>query len=177
MDAANLIIENTKTNLIIEGANQNLDHDHHSSMNSRSSAFLLHNGLSSSQFSDEEMMTGQSASYTSLKELLPASSPTITSPTMSIHNSSWNEIPIKNPLVKQAALAYLQPMESLPPAGEKGFFERVKENCSSECGCVLWMFDLILKNAKKVFWPTKLVSVTGADYVGDNYYEDEEKVD
>ncbi|KAA3464689.1 zinc-regulated protein 8-like [Gossypium australe] len=171
MDTKNPIIENTTTNHIIKGANQNLDHDHHPSINSRSSAFLLHNGLSSSQFSDVEMMT----SYTSLKELLPASSPTIISPTMStVHNSSWNEIPIKNPLVKQAALAYLQPMESLPPAGEKGFFERVKENCSSECGCVSWMFDVVLKNAKMVFWPIREVSAS-ADYVDDNYYDDKEK--
>ncbi|XWS42751.1 hypothetical protein CRYUN_Cryun16bG0041100 [Craigia yunnanensis] len=43
------------------------------------------------------MITIDSISYTSLKDLLPTSPPAITSST---HNSSWHEIPIKNPLVK-----------------------------------------------------------------------------
>ncbi|XWS40234.1 hypothetical protein CRYUN_Cryun18bG0122700 [Craigia yunnanensis] len=94
------------------------------------------------------MITIDSVTYTSLKDLLPTSPPAITSPT---HNSSWHEIPIKNPLVKHAALAYLQPMSSPTEVGEKGLFGRLKERCYGECGCVLWIYDVVWRNVKEAF--------------------------
>ena len=145
MDTDTAIIEdpNTYTN---KEANLHLDHP---SINSHSPTFLFHNGFSSSQISDIEMINIQSVSYTSLKDLLPISPPGITSPTQ---NSSWHEIPIKNPLVKHAALAYLQPMSSPPEVGEKGLFGRLKERCCGECGCVLWLFDVVWRKIKEAFW-------------------------
>ncbi|XVE93907.1 hypothetical protein REPUB_Repub01dG0234800 [Reevesia pubescens] len=126
--------------------------------------------MASSQLSDIEMITIQSVSYTSLKDLLPTSSPTITSPT---HNSSWNEIPIKNPLAKHAALAYLQPMSSPPEEGEKGLFRKLKERCcGDQCGCVLWIYDVVLRIVKEAFWEK------GEEFDDDYYdYDDEDKVD
>ncbi|XWS62616.1 hypothetical protein CRYUN_Cryun06bG0026400 [Craigia yunnanensis] len=150
---------NTNTNTNKE-ANLNLDHP---SINSHSPTFLLHNGFISSQISDIEMITIQSVSYTSLKDLLPMSPPAITSPT---HNSSWHEIPIKNPLVKHAALAYLQPMSSPPDVGEKGLFGRLKERCCVECGCVLWLFDVVWRKIKEAFWERR-----------EELDDDEDKVD
>ncbi|KAK9001521.1 hypothetical protein V6N11_083303 [Hibiscus sabdariffa] len=101
------------------------------------------------------MITVQSGSYISLRDLLPpgSSSPMIGSPTTSAtaNNSSWHEIPIKNPLVKHAALAYLQPVGSPPAAGEKGLLGIVKERCCRECGCVLWIFDVVFRKVKEVF--------------------------
>ena len=153
------IIENPNTNTNKE-ANLNLDHP---SINSHSPTFLLHNGFSSSQISDIEMINIQSVSYTSLKDLLPISPPGITSPTQ---NSSWHEIPIKNPLVKHAALAYLQPMSSPTEVGEKGLFGRLKERCYGECGCVLWIYDVVWRNVKELF------SERREDVVDDYYYDD-----
>ncbi|KAK8505844.1 hypothetical protein V6N13_080667 [Hibiscus sabdariffa] len=151
METDNPIIEDpiTNTNTKNEGANRNS-----SSVISRSSSpvLFLHGGFGSSQFSDVEMITVQSGSYTSLRDLLP-SSPVIGSPTTSTsaNNSSWHEIPIKNPLVKHAALAYLQPVGSPAAAGEKGLLGRVKERCCRECGCVLWIFDVVFRKVKEVF--------------------------
>ncbi|GAV79257.1 hypothetical protein CFOL_v3_22722, partial [Cephalotus follicularis] len=99
--------------------------------------------------SDIEMIALQTVTYTSLKDLLPASPPSIMSPT---HNSSWNEIPIKNPLVKQAALAYLQPMSTPPEVGDKGLFGRLRGWCFSECGCIGWLNDVVLRVVKDFFW-------------------------
>lgn len=65
------------------------------------------------------------ASYTSLRDIMPHP-----------NNDSWNEIPIKNHLLKQAAIAYLQPMSTPPPeVGNKGFLQTLKENC----GCFRWL--------------------------------------
>ncbi|XVE48814.1 hypothetical protein DITRI_Ditri01bG0032500 [Diplodiscus trichospermus] len=165
MDTQTPIIENPNTNTKKE-ASLNLDHP---SINSHSPTFLLHNGFTSSQISDIEMITIQSVSYTSLKDLLPTSPPAITSPT---HNSSWYEIPIKNPLVKHAALAYLQPMSSPPEVGEKGLFGRIKEKCCGECGCFMWLYDVVWKNVKEAF------SERREEEFDDDYYGDDEiKVD
>ncbi|KDP33288.1 hypothetical protein JCGZ_13075 [Jatropha curcas] len=95
------------------------------------------------------MIAIHSVTYTSLKDLLPASPPTISSPTQ--HNSSWNEIPIKNPLVKQAALAYLQPMSSPPEIGDKGLFGRLRDACYVECGCFEWFNDVVLMGITEIF--------------------------
>lgn len=133
------------------------------------------------QISDLEMITLQTVSYTSLKDLLPTSPPAILSPTS---NSSWHEIPIKNPLVKQAALSYLQPMSSLPEVESAGIFGIFKQKfCGGsrggQCGCIRWFGDFVSKTVREVF------SVRGRrnesdeeeedkrDYGGD----DDEKVD
>ncbi|KAE8654348.1 Amino acid permease family protein [Hibiscus syriacus] len=145
METDNPIIEDPNSNTN-EGGNR-----HSSSTSSRSSSlsFFSHNGFGSSQFSDVEMAKVQSGSYTSLKDLLPrgSSSPVICSPTTSTtgDNSSWHEIPIKNPLLKHAALAYLQPVGSPPPACEKGLLGRLKEMCCRECGCFMWIFDVVFE--------------------------------
>ncbi|TYH85628.1 hypothetical protein ES332_D02G281000v1 [Gossypium tomentosum] len=161
----------------IEKPKKNLDHP---SINSHSPAFLLHsNGFSSCL--DIEMIAVKSVSYISLKDLMPAASSSsqssppqqaaaaVSSPIKS-SNSSWNEIPIKNPLVKQAALAYLQPMSSQPPAGEKGLLEKIKDKCCGECGCVSWIYDVAWRNIKEVFWGIR------EDFNGD-YYDDDEDDD
>ncbi|XVF00839.1 hypothetical protein REPUB_Repub04eG0036800 [Reevesia pubescens] len=165
MDTNTPIIDDPNTNTNKEEANLNLDHP---SINSHSPTFLLHNGFSSSQISDIEMITIQSVSYTSLKDLLPTSPLSITSPT---HNSSWHEIPIKNPLVKHAAWAYLQPMSSPPEVGEKVLFGKLNEMCCGQCGCVLWLYDIVLRNIKEAFWESR-------EEIDNDYYDDDEdKVD
>ncbi|CAN6554568.1 unnamed protein product [Malus baccata var. baccata] len=123
----------------------------HSHSHSHSPTFLLHNGFSDEvDVSDIEMITIQTVTYTSLRDLLPASpQPSIMSP---IHNSSWHdEIPIKNPLVKHAALAYLQPMSSPPEVGDKGLFRMIREKCNCEFGCLRWFGDVVLKTVRDVF--------------------------
>ncbi|GMJ12684.1 hypothetical protein HRI_004937600 [Hibiscus trionum] len=159
-------------------ASTNRNKDSTRTRSSCSPTFLLHNnGFSSiSQLSDIEMITIKSVSYTSLKDLMPASSSSSSSPPAAIaspklHNSSWHEIPIKNPLVKQAAMAYLQPVGSPPVAGEKGLFEKVKERCCGECGCVSWLYDVVWRKVKEAF------SDKRDDVTDDNYDEDDDKVD
>ncbi|KAB2636267.1 hypothetical protein D8674_026801 [Pyrus ussuriensis x Pyrus communis] len=120
-------------------------------LNSHSPTFLLHNGFGDEiEISDIEMVTIQTVSYTSLKDLLPASPPlSVMSP---IHNSSWHdEIPIKNPLVKHAALAYLQPMSTPPEVGDKGLLRMLGEKCHCELGCLAWVGDVVLKTVRDVF--------------------------
>ncbi|OWM80447.1 hypothetical protein CDL15_Pgr019727 [Punica granatum] len=97
------------------------------------------------EVSDIEMISLQSATYTSLRDLIPSSPPAIMSPT---NNSSWYEIPIRNPLVKQAALAYLQPMSTPPEVGDKGLLARLRERC----GCLRWLRDVVLAALRDAFW-------------------------
>lgn len=141
----------------------NLDFPLNSNSHSQSPSYLFHNAFNSNssgqplefQISDIEMITIQSLSYTSLKDLLPASpSMAIMSPT---HNSSWHEIPIKNPLVKHAALAYLQPMSTPTEVGDKGLFGKLKEKCCLFCcgcggfGCFGCLGDVFFATFKVVF--------------------------
>ncbi|KAJ4963481.1 hypothetical protein NE237_023420 [Protea cynaroides] len=67
-------------------------------------------------------------SYTSLKDLLPSSRPGI-----SWSNHRWEEIPIKNKLVRKAASAYLQPMFLSRERIDPGFFEWLGIACSFHC--------------------------------------------
>ncbi|KAF5727132.1 hypothetical protein HS088_TW22G00819 [Tripterygium wilfordii] len=115
---------------------------------SHSPTFLFHNNGFDSGYnlSDIEMVTIQTKTYTSLKDIFPASTPAITSATGL--NSSWHEIPIKNPLLKHAAWAYLQPMSTPTEIEERGFWGKLKERCCGEWGCVGWLKDVVLK----VFW-------------------------
>ncbi|KAH7574828.1 hypothetical protein ACOSP7_005893 [Xanthoceras sorbifolium] len=127
---------------------------------------LLHNGgdgfynsvsPAPAVVSDIELISLQVATYTSLKDLLPTSSSSpqqsVTSP--SAHNSSWHEIPIRNPLVKQAALAYLQPMSSpLPDSGNKGLLGRLRDGCCCwwrQCECFSWVDDVVFRSLREVF--------------------------
>ncbi|XP_039006638.1 uncharacterized protein LOC120134236 [Hibiscus syriacus] len=167
-----------ETCMIKEASNMNLNH---SSINSHSPTFLLHDGFPSShQVSDIEMIKIQSVSYTSLKDLL--SSPTadqtgISTPTIhdnknnnSSYWSCWNEeIPIKNPLVKHAALAYLQPMSSPTATAEKGSFGGLKGMCCRESGCLFWLYDVVWSNVREAVWESREED--------DSYEDDEDKVD
>lgn len=106
---------------------------------SSSSSFLLPNGYDSKD-PDIEMIQIQPLTYTSLRDLLPSSPPPpcLLSPTQ--RSGSWKEISIRNPLVKHAARAYLQPM-STPDVDNRGLFRRLKD----QCGCIGWFNDIVLK--------------------------------
>jgi hypothetical protein len=147
----------------------------HSQPHSHSPSFLVHNGFASSEFpiADIEMISMEAITYTSLRDLLPSSPPSVMSPT---HNSSWyDEIPIKNPLVKHAALAYLQPMSTPAETGNKGFFGRLRDKCSCGhgwFGCFGWLGDVVSR-IKEAFWDRR-GSVCLAD---DDDEKEDEKVD
>ncbi|CAA7050825.1 unnamed protein product [Microthlaspi erraticum] len=91
--------------------------------------------------------------YTSLREILsmsrpppPPPTPPPASPVKSPGCRSGSEIPIRNPLVKQAALAYLQPMAGRPPGTvvEEGLFGKFKEVCcGGQCGCLEWLHGVV----------------------------------
>ncbi|KAK1569344.1 hypothetical protein Q3G72_035684 [Acer saccharum] len=122
--------------------------------------------------SDLELMALRVATYTSLKDLLPPpSSPSAGMTSPPAHYSSWHEIPIRNQLVKQAALAYLQPMSSQPPdAGDEGVFGKLVDGCSwwlRQCECFSWVNDVVFKNLRELF-------CCDGD---DDDEEDDEKVD
>ncbi|KAH0697713.1 hypothetical protein KY290_015549 [Solanum tuberosum] len=68
----------------------------------------IQRGILQFQFCDVEMVSMESLTYTSLKDLLPGSPPSILSPTNG-RKDSWREIPMKDPLLQHAAWAYLQP--------------------------------------------------------------------
>lgn len=154
----------------IKNPNPNPNSNHHS----HSPSFLLPNGFGEIEISDIEMITIQTVTYTSLKDLLPASPPTIMSPTQ---NSSWHEIPIKNPLVKHAALAYLQPMSTPPEVGDKGLLRMLREKClcggENGLGCFAWLGDVVLSGVRDVFGG---VCRNGCE-IGDEEDEDDEEDD
>ncbi|KAJ7967123.1 DNA-directed RNA polymerase subunit alpha like [Quillaja saponaria] len=114
--------------------------------------FPLNSHSSPQQFpmSDIEMITIPAVSYTSLKDILP-----VTPISPSQHNSSWTEIPIKNPLLKQAVLSYLQPMSTTPEIGNIGLFGKLKDKClcgsRGELGCLEWLSRVVLKTIRDVF--------------------------
>lgn len=150
--------------------------------NSHSPSFLLRNGFTDPQFeaSDIEMITIPAVKYTSLRDIMPEHPPppAIMSPAKS---SSWNEIPIKNPLVKQAALAYLQPMSTPPEVGNKGLFGMLKEKCfcggRGELGCFQWLSGVVFKTIAEIF--VRFCEGRGIDESeeDDEEEDDEENVD
>nr|XP_011458695.1 PREDICTED: uncharacterized protein LOC105349779 [Fragaria vesca subsp. vesca] len=147
------------------------------SLNNVPNSFLSQNGFPSPvDFSDIEMITLQAVTYTSLRDLLPSSPPTIASPT---HNSSWHEIPIKNPLVKHAALAYLQPMSTPPEVGGKGILRTIRDKCgcSDGIGCVDWLRDVFWKSVKEAFGDGRRDWEEEYDDDDDDDDEDDVKVD
>lgn len=74
--------------------------------------------------------------YTSLRDILPDNPrpPPIVAPA---NSSSWDEIPIKNPLVKQAALAYLHATPTPPHVSPN--------TCSCSCSCVDFVNGVLFK--------------------------------
>ncbi|KAL8543363.1 hypothetical protein ACS0TY_004050 [Phlomoides rotata] len=68
-------------------------------------------------------------SYTSMKDLLLSSPPSAASPT----SNSWQEIPIKDPLVQHAAWAYLQPMVEARDEDDR-WWRRLERKCC-------WLFS------------------------------------
>ncbi|KAI3446288.1 hypothetical protein Pfo_002953 [Paulownia fortunei] len=105
----------------------------------------LANGISSLNSADDiEMFALQSMSYTSLKDLLPASPP---QSTMSPTSSSWREIPIKDPLLQHAAWAYLQPMAEARDEDNR-WWRRLEEKC---CGMFRCFNDVVLVVFKGLF--------------------------
>lgn len=87
-----------------------------------------------------------SANYTSLKDILPQT-PIQLSGISPTHNSSWHEIPIRNPLVKHAAWAYLQPMSTLPDSDDNRccFFTKLNSLRCGEIGCFEYFRNSILR--------------------------------
>ncbi|KAF9684528.1 hypothetical protein SADUNF_Sadunf04G0127400 [Salix dunnii] len=106
---------------------------------SSSATFLLPNSYNSKD-PNIEMIQIQPLTYTSLRDLLPSSPPPPCLLSSTQRSSSWKEISIKNPLVKHAARAYLQPM-STPDVDNRGLFQRLKD----QCGCIRWFNDIVLK--------------------------------
>ncbi|KAE8657781.1 hypothetical protein F3Y22_tig00116982pilonHSYRG00055 [Hibiscus syriacus] len=78
-------------------------------------------------------LKASSASYTSLKDILPSPVVAINSPTAagSAANSGY-EILIRNRLVKQAAWAYLQPMSATPDSSGNHLFRQLWLRFSSQ---------------------------------------------
>lgn len=98
---------------------------------------------------DTATISLHSATYTSLRDLLPPSPPpAITSPT---DNSGWNVIPMRNHLVKQAAFR-------LPPArdGAPGYHligtPPPPGALSERCGCLCWLRVAILGTLVHALW-------------------------
>lgn len=88
-------------------------------------------GINCSDSDDIEMIALENLSYTSLKDLMPSSSPPASaSPT----GGSWREIPIKDPLVQHAAWAYLQPMAE-PRDDDGRWWKRLERSCCCLLGC------------------------------------------
>ncbi|KAI3804041.1 hypothetical protein L1987_32209 [Smallanthus sonchifolius] len=98
--------------------------------NKNTNLFFSYPDSFSSRDSDIEMISVDSlSSYTSLKDILRATSPP--SPVDSLMKfkriDSWREIPIKDPLLQHAAWAYLQPMSSEPDSGHRCCFWKLKD--------------------------------------------------
>uniref|UniRef100_A0A0V0GRT9 Putative ovule protein n=1 Tax=Solanum chacoense TaxID=4108 RepID=A0A0V0GRT9_SOLCH len=89
-------------------------------------------GILQFQFCDVEMVTMESLTYTSLKDLLPESPPSILSPTNG-RKDSWREIPMKDPLLQHAAWAYLQP--TAVAEADQCFSEKMKNKCFGLFDC------------------------------------------
>lgn len=123
------------------------DSDRQFALKSRALDFSsLSNGYHSS---DVEMVAVQpSFTYTSLRDVLPAAAPTVVSPSYS-RRQSWEEIPIKNPLVQKGAWAYLQPMTVVPESGRRGTWAALKNRCG--VGCVPFLNAVVLAIVRGIF--------------------------
>ncbi|KAI4367380.1 hypothetical protein MLD38_023123 [Melastoma candidum] len=110
--------------------------------------------------SDIEMVSFSGTSYISLRDLLPslASAAPVPFPRPPSYDSAWCEIPIKNPLVKHAAIAYLQPMSSAPAVAEgRGILGAIVDRCAYGCCgvgedgscCLWWLGDVFARTARR----------------------------
>lgn len=87
------------------------------------------NGINYSD--DVVMIEFEGLNYTSLKDLIPSTSPpSVASPT----GGSWREIPIKDPLVQHAAWAYLQPMAGARDEDDR-WWKRLERKCCGLFSC------------------------------------------
>lgn len=128
---------------------------------------------------DIEMVSFNGTAYISLRDLLPSSYPApIAFPRPPSHDSAaWCEILIKNPLVKHAAIAYLQPMSSstLAEAEGKGILGAIMDRCRCGCDvedenegcCLLWLGDVISRTARR--------AGIGRDRPNDNDHKEEDE--
>uniref|UniRef100_A0A3Q7EUD6 Uncharacterized protein n=1 Tax=Solanum lycopersicum TaxID=4081 RepID=A0A3Q7EUD6_SOLLC len=110
----------------------------------------IERGILQFQFCDVEMVSMDSLTYTSLKDLLPESPPSICSPTYG-RKDSWREIPMKDPLLQQAAWAYLQPTAVVEV--DQCFSEKMKEKCFGLFDCfsavIFTMFSAVFSPAEE----------------------------
>ncbi|KAJ4964240.1 hypothetical protein NE237_024179 [Protea cynaroides] len=133
------------------------------------SSFLTSNAFNPrfSTSSCLEMVSFLTMSYTSLKDLLPST------PGISSSNQSWDEIAIKNKLVKKAASAYLQPMSSSCERIHPGFFEwlgiacsfhcRPNSDCVRSCGCLEFVEEMIRDMFGRFFRPNRSRGTVDSD--------------
>lgn len=97
--------------------------------------------------SDVEMVSVNNAyRYTSLRDVLPPAQRAASPPPYS-RRQSWEEIPIKNPLVQKGAWAYLRPMSAAPERGRRGLWAALKDKCrlENEVGCVAFLNAVVLR--------------------------------
>ncbi|KAK9677513.1 hypothetical protein RND81_11G148500 [Saponaria officinalis] len=85
------------------------------------------------------------SSYTSLRDLITAAQPSIQiAPSCNNNNGSHHDhISIKNPLVKQAALAYLSPRSTLPDVNPNWWENR--------CCCVDFVNEVVFGVIRRVW--------------------------
>ncbi|KAI3407228.1 uncharacterized protein J3R85_021182 [Psidium guajava] len=85
------------------------------------------------------------ASYTSLKDILPAVSPTAAASSPTAAASSSYEISIRNRLVNRAAWAYLRPTSASPGSHGPDLVRRLWDRLSACLGFVRRAFDRIVR--------------------------------
>ncbi|KAK8564359.1 hypothetical protein V6N12_036485 [Hibiscus sabdariffa] len=56
-----------------------------------------------------------------------------------------------------------RPIGSPQAADEKRLFGRLKKRCCRECGCVLWVFGVVLRDMKEVFLQSRAEVVDDGD--------------
>ncbi|KAF7142580.1 hypothetical protein RHSIM_Rhsim05G0052900 [Rhododendron simsii] len=92
-----------------------------------------------------EMVPLQPLTYTSLRDLLPASPPgSILWPTYNDRKDSWREIPIKDPLLQHAAWAYLRPMTAVRGDEDRGLLGKLADGCGGFFGCFGGFLDQVV---------------------------------
>ncbi|GMH13516.1 hypothetical protein Nepgr_015357 [Nepenthes gracilis] len=130
---------------------------------------VIHNGINCnsddgnyplSLISDFGIVDVQASAYTSLKDIIPPyppSPPAAVTPPWS-RKDSLEGIPIKNPLVKQAALAYLQPMSTPTEIEDRSWFVQLKDKCcllhrgdADRSTCFDFLNDIVLSPAVQAF--------------------------
>ncbi|CAN0845764.1 hypothetical protein LINGRAHAP2_LOCUS4195 [Linum grandiflorum] len=77
-------------------------------------------------------------------------------------DSTLHDIPLKDPIVRQAAWAYLQPaggtFEDCDGAGMKEVFRQLRDKCAAraeKCGCLEWINDVAFEGVLRLLFPKK----------------------